>query len=65
MIQDQMWRLYGKAPSGISMHIKKLYEDGELKEQSTSQSESKFSNSENTMQNPENSFKKPKKYYIL
>lgn len=65
MTQDQMGKLYQKAPSGISMHIKKIYADGELQEQSTSQSASKFRNPENTMQKTENSFVKPKKYYNL
>ena len=65
MTQDQMSKLYGKASSGISMHIKNIYSDGELKEESTSQSASKFRNPENTTKNPENSFVKPKKYYNL
>lgn len=65
MTQDQMGKLYGKAPSGISMHITKIYQDGELKDTETSQSESKFRNPENTTQETENSFKKPKKYYNL
>ncbi len=65
MTQDQMSKLYGKASSGISMHIKNIYTDGELKEESTSQSASKFRNPENTMKNSENSFVKPKKYYNL
>ena len=65
MTQEQMGKLYGKVPSGISMHIQKIYQDGELKEESTSQSESKFRNPENTTQKTENSFKKPKKYYNL
>lgn len=65
MTQDQMGKLYAKAPSWISMHIKKIYEDGELKEESTSQSASKFRNSENTTGKIENSFVKPKKYYNL
>ena len=48
MTQDQMSKLYNKVPSGISMHIQKIYQDGELKEAETSQSESKFRNTENT-----------------
>jgi hypothetical protein len=47
------------------MHIKKIYEDGELKEESTSQSASKFRNPENTSDKTENSFVKPKRYYNL
>jgi len=65
MTQDQMWKLYNKANSTLSEHIKKIYQDGELKETETSQSESKFGNTENTIQKTENSFKKPKKYYNL
>jgi len=65
MTQDQMSKLYGKANSTLSEHIKKIYADGELKEESTSQSASKFGNSENTTKNTENSFVKPKKYYSL
>lgn len=49
MTQEQMGKLYGKAPSWISMHIKNIYKDGELIEQSTSQSASKFRNPENTI----------------
>lgn len=49
----------------MSEHIKKIYQDGELKELETSQSESKFGNPENTLTKTENSFKKPKKYYNL
>ena len=62
MTQSQMSKLYWKANSTLSEHIKKIYSDGELKESDTSQSESKFGNSENTS---ENSFKKPKMYYNL
>ena len=65
MTQDQMGKLYNKANSTLSEHIKKIYTDGELKEESTSQSASKFGNSENTTNKTENSFKKPKKYYNL
>jgi hypothetical protein len=65
MTQDQMSKLYNKANSTLSEHIKKIYADGELKEESTSQSASKFGNSENTTKNTENSFVKPKKYYNL
>lgn len=65
MTQDQMWKLYNKANSTLSEHIKKIYKDWELKEAETSQNESKFGNSENTMNLTENSFKKPKKYYNL
>lgn len=65
MTQEQMGKLYGKAPSWISMHIKNIYKDGELIQQSTSQSASKFRNPENTWDKTENSFLKPKKYYNL
>jgi hypothetical protein len=58
MTQDQMSKLYNKANSTLSEHIKKIYSDGELKEESTSQSASKFGNTEN-------GFTKPKKYYNL
>lgn len=60
-----MGKLYGKANSTLSEHIKKIYADGELKEESTSQSASKFGNTENTTGKTENSFVKPKKYYNL
>lgn len=62
MTQNQMSKLYQTDTSGISRHIKKTYSDGELKEEETSQSESKLQKMQNTMQN---SFKKPKKYYNL
>ncbi len=65
MTQDQMGKLYGKANSTLSEHIKKIYTDGELKEELTSQSGSKFGNTENTMQKTKNTFVKPKKYYNL
>lgn len=65
MTQDQMGKLYGKANSTLSEHIKNIYTDWELKEDSTSQSASKFGNTENTSTTIENSFKKPKKYYNL
>lgn len=65
MTQEQMGKLYGKAKSTLSEHIKKIYADWELIEQSTSQSASKFGNSENTWDKTENSFVKPKKYYNL
>jgi hypothetical protein len=32
MTQEQMGLLYGKAQSTVSEHIKKIYQDGELKE---------------------------------
>ncbi|MDR0860750.1 MAG: hypothetical protein LBO09_07440 [Candidatus Peribacteria bacterium] len=32
MNQEQMGMLYGKAQSTVSEHIKKIYQDGELKE---------------------------------
>ena len=62
MNQTQIWKLYWKANSTISEHIKKIYTDWELKESETSQNESKFGNPENTI---EKSFKKPKMYYNL
>lgn len=58
MNQEQMWILYETDKSWISRHIKKIYNDWELKEAETSQNESK-------LQKMQNSFNKPKIYYNL
>jgi hypothetical protein len=65
MTQEQIGILYDKASSGISQHISKIYQDGELQLSDTCVDERIFRNPENTEKNPENSFKKPKKYYNL
>jgi len=62
MTQTQIGKLYWKANSTISEHIKKTYKDWELKKAITSRNDSIFGISENTI---EKSFKKPKKYYNL
>lgn len=61
MTQSQMSKLYETDNSWISRHIKKIYQDWELKEAETSQNESKLQK----MQNTTNTFKKPKMYYNL
>ena len=58
MTQTQMGILYEKAPSGMSQHIRAIYQDGELSEETTSIDDRIF-------RNPENTIKKPKKYYNL
>lgn len=62
MTQSQIGKLYWKANSTISEHIKKIYKDWELQEAKTRQNDSKFGNPENTT---EKTFKKPKNYYNL
>lgn len=61
MTQTQMSNLYETDNSWISRHIKKIYNDWELKEAQTSKSESILQK----MQNTQNIFKKPKIYYNL
>jgi hypothetical protein len=61
MTQEQIGMLYQTDTSGISRHIKRIYENAELKEEETSTNESKLQK----MQNTQNSFKKPKNYYNL
>jgi hypothetical protein len=51
MTQSQMSKLYETDNSWISRHIKKIYNDWELKEAETSQNESKLQKMQNTTKN--------------
>ena len=46
--QKQIWELYGRDKSTISDHIKKIYKDQELEEQSTSTDSRKLGISQST-----------------